>query len=364
MKYTRLNKSTTKASFIDDEKNVPYAQSDVVMLGVACDLTASYNKGAWHGPHAIIDASYQVEYATPGFHIPLTDKVHIHNFGILECIKSVDACGVLIEHPHEKIKRAMDAMVQKTEKISERVLRDDKFLMLFGGDHSVPNGVWNAMETVYGKDVTILQFDGHLDLRDELEGFRYSHACIMRRARDKGFRVVQVGPRDHISEEEADYVKMHRLQDDIYFCATQPEEFYQRFNKRIRNGGVINPSQLIRHGELNKGQLASLEDKIARAEHLWISIDVDGLDASHIPGTGTPLPLGLSRSGMRNAIYHAIRAAQANRVHIVGFDINEVSPQLKKEGPYSPMNTVTTMNEMDAALLAYNILFWNYIDRF
>ncbi len=394
MPAVKLNTETTDVTFLDDEKNPPYKESDVVMLGVACDLTASYNKGAWHGPHAILNASHQVEYETPGFHIPLTDRVKIHNAGILECPKSVDARGKPIRYTREQMTRWMNEMVAQTRRIATDALDAGKTLMLFGGDHSVPNGVWDAMLR-YQPAVTILHFDGHLDLRHKLNGQIYSHACIMRRARDSGFRVLQVGPRDHISGEEAEYIREKKLADDIYFCATQPEEFYQDHK---RDSKVTVDANLIRNGAPNLAQMTALEAKIAESKHLWISIDVDGLDASHIPGTGTPLPMGLSREGMRRTIYRAIETARRHKVHIAGFDINEVAPQLKKEAsldisglihavarllkekgsfdadeiaqqftkilPYSAMNTVSTMSEMDAALLAYNMLFWTYIDRF
>lgn len=359
MTEVRLNKSWTVGTFVEDTKNFSYEESDVVLLGVACDLTASYNKGAWHGPHAIIDASYQVEFEAPAFHTPLTTAVKIHNEGILECPPSVDNNGNLIDYSHEQIAHWMNQMVAETEQIATQVFRDNKLLMLFGGDHSVPNGVWKAMAKLYPpKDVAVLHFDGHLDLRDELRGFTYSHACIMRRARDHGFRVIQAGPRDHISREEAEYIKP--FTDDIFLCATQPEEFYND----VKTTGEVTQHNLIRNGNLTEEQLKRIEEKVSTAKYLWISIDVDGLDASHIPGTGTPLPMGLTRETLHRTIYRAIRAAKMRGVKILGFDINEVAPQLKKEAPYSALNTVSTLTEMHAALLAYDILLWTYLERF
>ncbi len=360
----RLDLSTTGGTFLDNRKNEPYRRSDVAMLGIACDLTASYNKGTWYGPQAIIDASYQVEYEVPGFHIPLTDRVKINNQGIIECPKSVDDKGNVIKYSPKEIERLMNEMVNLAQGRAADIIKDEKLLMLFGGEHSVPNGVWNAMGKRYGPNVTVLQFDAHLDLRDTLDNLKYSHACIMRRARDKGFRVIQVGPRDHISGEEAEFIRKEGLKEDIYFCATQPDEFYEEFKGRISKEGVVHAPNIIRNGSLTELQRANLESKIGEAQQLWISIDVDGLDASNIPGTGTPLPMGLSREGLRRMIYRALKVVKEKHVHLVGFDINEVSPQLKREGKYHAVNTVSTMNEMDAALLAYNMLFWRYQERF
>ncbi len=365
MTKVSLTTSTSDATFLDDTCNPSYEEADVILLGIACDLTASYNKGAWYGPYALLDASYQIEYPVPGFGISLTEKVKIHNYGILICPKSVDSNGEVIEYSKKEINISMQEMVKKTEKIALNVFENNKLLMLFGGDHSVPNGVWKAIKKRYNpEEVTILHFDGHLDLRDTLDDLKYSHACIMRRARDTGFRVLQVGIRDHISEEESVYIQEKNLKDDIYFCATQTLGFYEEFKMTLSKKNSIQHSNLIFNGELTQTQIQSLNKKISQAKYLWISIDVDGLDASDIPGTGTPLPLGLKRKAIRETIYSALRTAAKYKIKVLGFDINEVSPQLKKEGDYTAMNTVSTINEMDAALLAYNILFWNYLERF
>jgi arginase family enzyme len=121
---------------------------------------------------------------------------------------------------------------------------------------------------------------------------------------------------------------------------------------------------MIREGSLSTFQIADVCSKIKDSRYLWISVDVDCLDSSEMPGTGTPLPLGLSRRSLRDTLYASIRGADNNYVKILGFDIVEVSPQQKAPGAYSVENAVTTMNEMDAGLLAYNMLFWNFIDRF
>ncbi|GEM_PF-1892936 len=365
MEKVILNLSTTEATFLDDTTNPRYEETDVVLLGIACDLTASYNKGAWYGPFAILDASYQVEYATPVFHLALTDVVKIHNKGILECPNSLDEEGNLLAFEYETIEEIMTEMVEKTKDIATAVFKDKKMLMVFGGDHSVPNGVWNSIEELYSsEEVFILHFDGHLDLRETLDEHKYSHACIMRRAREKGFQVVQVGMRDHLSEEEVEYIQENNFQKDLYFCATQTKEFYTEFETQITTNRVLEIPNLLFNGKITAEQLKTIVDKIVLAKYLWITVDVDGLDASDIPGTGTPLPLGLKRSTLRKIIYEVLRAATKNNVQFLGFDINEVAPQLKKEGEYTPLNTVSTLNEMDAALLAYNILFWNYLDRF
>ncbi len=356
-------------TFLDDQRNYKRSSADVIMIGVACDLTASQNKGAWYGPQAILRASHQVEYETPIFGIPLTDRVKIHNAGILECPPCLDAKGYLIDYSKAQVGRWMTEMVGKTEQIAKKAMDDEKMFMLFGGDHSVPNGVWHAIRNTYTpKDVTVLHFDAHLDLRDEWTGYKYSHACIMRRAREEGFRVVQIGPRDHVSGDETKYIQEGGFLDDIFFCPTQPHEMYAEHADTIRDRGVINPNNLIWDGALSKRQLRTLEEKIGDSEHVWISIDVDGLDARDVPGTGTPLPLGLSTRGLREAVYAAIKVIREEDKHLIGFDINEVSPQLRRQLPkgveYDAIHTVSPSTETSAALLAYNILFWNFLNRF
>ncbi len=356
--------SAQSGTFLDNTKNHEYSTADVVMLGVACDLTASYRKGSRHGPKAIVNASYQAEYATPGFYVPLTDRVRIHNKGIIQCPNTFDDDGSLHSFRPGAIEQHLEDMVDMTKEMAVDTFKDGKKLMLFGGDHSVPNGVWHAISELYDpKKVTVLQIDGHLDLRDELDGTKYSHACIMRRAREKGFQVLQVGPRDHVSEEEAKYISNEGISKDIYFCATQPQIFYDTFSGKI-NSRAIEIENLIFNGKLNREQRSSLYQKVASSEHLWITIDVDGFSAHHTPGTGTPLPFGLRQDKIRDFLYGLIRVIHDRDIRLLGFDINEVAPQQQKNGIYSVDNSVSTMDEMNAALLAYNLLFWEYIDRF
>lgn len=366
MSQVKLNTKFTKTTFVDDTQNPSLAKSDVVMLGVACDLTASYNKGTWLGPQAILDASHQVEFEVPVFIESLTQKVKIHNRGIIETPRSVSKTGKEIIHSHQKIVNWMKQMVALTEKEATHAIQEKKLFMLFGGEHSVPNGVWNALSQHYDpKEVLIIQFDAHLDLRNEYHNTPLSHACIMRRARDKGFRVLQIGPRDHISGEEATLIQEKKIANDIYFSATNPEIFYKDHVRIIQEKKIIDLDNLIWNGELSERQLQSIEQRVQQAKHVWISIDVDGLDASDIPGTGTPLPFGLKRSTLRTLLYRVIQTIQQNNIHLVGFDINEVSPQMKGNPvKYDPLQAITTVSEMDAALLAYYILFWFYLDRF
>lgn len=366
MPIVRLNQSLTNNTFVDDAKNPSWNQSDVIMLGVACDLTASYNKGTWLGPQAILNASHQIEFEVPIFHQALTNKILIHNRGIIETPRSVSKTGKEINHAHAKIVNWMKQMVSLTEKETVNAIQEKKLLMLFGGEHSVPNGVWNALEKNYNPtEVMILQFDAHLDLRNEYHETSLSHASIMRRARDKGFNVIQVGPRDHISDEEVQYIQQQKISNSIYFSATNPEIVYQENSQTIRDKKVISYENLIWNGELTERQYQSIENQVKKIKHLWISIDVDGLDASDIPGTGTPLPFGLKRSTLRTLLYRVIQVAKKNKVQIIGFDINEVSPQMKgNPSLYDPLQSITTVSEMDAALLAYYILFWIYFERF
>lgn len=367
MPSVKLNLSTTKSTFVDDTKNPPRLQSDVILLGVACDLTASYNKGTWFGPQAILDASHQIEYEVPVFCTSLTEKVSIHNAGIIETPQSISAKGKPIHFPGKILQSLLKEMTALTKHHALHAFQNNQLLLLLGGEHSIPNGVWQALETQYApSEVAILQFDAHLDLRDSYHDTPLSHACIMRRARDAGFRVIQVGVRDHISQEEADYIRDQEIKDDIYFRPTNPREMYHDHYGTISHQQVIEPKNLIWENHLSDQQINDIVQKLSKAKHVWISIDVDCLDASDIPGTGTPLPFGISRSGLRACLYRVIKTLREKNIHLAGFDINEVSPQLRNPAAktYSPTNTFSTASEMDAALLAYYLLFWNYLDRF
>ena len=152
--------------------------------------------------------------------------------------------------------------------------------VVVGGEHSATIGAVEA----FGKEVSVLCIDAHADLRDELGGEKFSHACTMRRVRERAGKAVQVGVRDMSAE-----------------CA------------RIAEGEA-------------KGTVFGVDFDLDEVlgllgEKVYVSIDLDGFDPSEVPGVGTPVP-----GGLRWAEGLALLRKVAERKEIVGFDIMELAP--------------------------------------
>ncbi len=347
------NSTLQIGTFLDSESNPSFESSDVCCLGVGIDCTACYAKGARFGPKAVMDASYIIEDGTPVFGKPLISKVKIHSFGIL------DYAGK--ELSHEELTKVMAQMVCDVRGFAKQAFSSKKLLMTFGGDHSVPNGVVEEMAAIFKPaNVTVLHFDAHLDLRYAYEFQKYSHASIMRNVRELGFPVIQVGPRDHVGEEEAEYLAEKQLGSQIFFCPTMPSQFYK---DNLKSHPFINKNNFVHDGRLTDEQIRRICAQI-NTKCLYITIDCDGIDAKEMPGTGTPLPHGMTLAAVEELLYAVLADCRKKGTKLVGFDICEISPMTRSSESYDSQRVVTPMTEMNAALLAYKILLWNFIDRF
>ncbi len=336
-------------TFNDFNENPVYAKADVAMLGVACEITCTYGKGAWLGPQAFLDASFQLEPEVPHFHVPLNEKIKIHNLGIIETPREI---------PDEKkehywfpeTKKITEEMMAKVKEKSLQALNDNKILMTIGGDHSITNGVLQALHEKYqAENVTIVHFDAHLDLRDAHEALGYSHASVMFNARKIGFPCIQIGIRDHISEEEAQLIRKNKWQKSIFWSPTQPRAFYEKQKAKLSTF-LDTPSILSQ----------------IKTKYLYITLDMDVLDASLVPSTGTPLPHGMSFAQVSDLLYSIISHCKSQKISVLGFDITEIAPMLHDPGAntYEPKNVISPLVEMHAAQLAYKILFCQYLERF
>lgn len=265
---------------------IPDLPADQCKFHVICapmEETVSYGGGTGRGPQAILEASDQLE-AFDGESSPC-------ELGIYTV---VEECRSL----------------EKIEKAVLRVYQDGKFPFLLGGEHTVTLGALRALKSV-GEDFGIIQFDAHADLRDAYEGSPLSHACVMRRAvADLGIPLFQIGIRA-LSREEFDY----------------------------RESTGIGYSQLS--DDPVKGWHISAQDIPADfPEKVYITFDVDGLDPSVMPSTGTPVPDGLS---WREA-FDCLKTISDNR-EIIGADVVELAPI---DGLHAP--------DFGAAFLVYRIM--------
>jgi len=245
-----------------------YKKSRFVILSVPYEGTVSYGKGASKGPAAIIKASQNME---------LYDE---------ELDKENYKEGICTLKPL-KAESTPKKMVDSIEKASDKIIKDNKFPIMLGGEHSISTGLIRALKKKY-KDLSVLQLDAHADLRQEYEGQPYSHASIMARTRELA-KAVQVGIRS-LSVEESKWIKKENLP---IFWARDIYDNEKWFDKAI--------------------------EKLSN--NVFITIDLDVFDPSIMSATGTPEPGGLDW-------YIIIKFLKqvCKKKNIVGFDVVELAP--------------------------------------
>ncbi len=251
-----------------------YENSRFVLIPAGYDRTTSYGSGARRGPQAILDASRHMELFDE------ETKTNTYEEGIFLCSE--------IESSAE----GPDKFIERVEHISRQVLDDSKIPIVLGGEHTVSLGNIRACKERSEK-LTVVQIDAHADLRDQFGGSAYSHACVMRRAVDLGCHLVQVGIRS-MSDEEFNWVESN---DDI--CRM----YYARDVK----------------SNLNVNWVQDIVSPIDTP--VYLTIDLDGLDPSIMPSTGTPEPGGLSWYEVLELLRELCRLT-----NIIGFDVVELAP--------------------------------------
>lgn len=294
------------------------AEADIVLIPVPWEVTTSYGAGTSKGPQAIFDASFQVDLFHPefpelwkrGIAMDEVPKALLHQSTDLkkEAAHVID----LLTNGGSKKEEARAAKALKRINAECAVMNDwveqrcghwldqGKLVGLVGGDHSTPLGYFRAQAKRH-RTFGILHIDAHMDLRIAYEGFTYSHASIMYNAlglKQLG-KLVQVGIRDFCAQENDVLVKQG-----------------ERVN--VARSADIRRQQF--EGITWRAQCDAIIARLPEAVH--ISFDIDGLDPTLCPNTGTPVPGGLS---FEEATYLLTRVAASGR-RIIGFDLVEVSP--------------------------------------
>lgn len=242
----------------------PYENARAVIIPVPYDAMTSYNPGTRNGPDALLRASQQVE---------TYDE---------ELKRDLDSLPVFTRESLFPEKSSPEAMVETLEAIVRGVSEEGKLPVVIGGDHSLTIAPTRYFAKTT-KDFGILHFDAHTDLRKAYEGSELSHACAVRPAYDMGVMLVQVGIRSTPQEVDEE-------------CREHRKVFW--------------------------GPHAPAEEIItALPKNVYVTFDVDSLDPSIMPATGTPEPGGLS---WHDAL-KVLRAVSRER-NVVGFDIMELSP--------------------------------------
>jgi agmatinase len=276
--------------------------ADAVLIGVPYEHGASFGAGAAGGPAAIVTCLHrQVELFERH-----TGTEPAQRYAIVH--RMLDDVGPL--PPELMVRRVADA-----------VLRCDAFVLLLGGIHSVSIGALraHAMRSPAG-DVTVVQIDAHLDMRDddsdynELDPSRYAHSCVMRRARELGFRTCSVGIRAY-ARSEFRYALEERLPVFEWGRGVEPD-------------------------------VETILDAI-RTDRIYLTVDVDGFDPAVAPATGTPVPGGISWNYGTRLLRELFLAKE-----VIGADIVEVAPVAG-----------SGLTEYAAAQLCYDMLCYKLLKR-
>ena len=219
-----------------------YKTARFAVLPIPYDSTTSYQTGTRGGPDAILAASRQVEL--------FDEETGLEAYKV--GVATLPALEANMAGPKE--------MHEDVFKTAKRVVRDGKFLLGLGGDHSITSGLVRAVMTKHRR-LSVLQIDAHCDLRDSYQGTPYSHASVMRRVLELGATVVPVGIRS-VSAEEHRFMRKEKLEPITARDGYLDEDWVDRV-------------------------MSGLGDAV------YVTIDVDGFDPAYAPGTGTPEPGGL-----------------------------------------------------------------------
>ena len=317
--------------------------ANVIIIPVPWEATVSYGAGTANGPESVLLASSQVDLSA-------FDIIDAWKLGV--CLDDVDPGlpkksnvvreiaepyiqkleeGHVVESVEDilnQVNLACIEMVQSVNSKAKSFLAQSKIVGILGGDHSSPLGLIQALAELH-ESFGILQFDAHADLRDSYEGFTYSHASIMYNALQikSVKKLVQVGIRD-FCDEEFEFIKNSNGRVRTFLYPEMKEENFnsQPFEKQVEE------------------IVSELPGKV------YISFDIDGLDPSLCPNTGTPVPGGFSFEEARYIIKKVVESGR----EIIGFDLCEVSV---------PANNQSDWDANVGARMLYNLVNYTGVSQ-
>lgn len=252
------------------------------VIPVPLERTVSYGSGTENGPEAIIVASNELERLCKGVE-PCAAGIHTEG--------AVDCTG---------------EMPEVMERIAERTaaaVAEGKIPVTLGGEHSLTYGAVMGVKRALGKPVGILQIDAHADLRVAYQGHKHSHASVMHLLAEEGVRLAQFGVRA-LSTDEAE----SRERNSVFFRDAE---------------------ELVTQNQTHIDLPADFP------EHVYVSFDVDGLDPSIMPATGTPVPGGLGYYQALQLVEHGLAGRKC-----VGFDVVELAPDGNQAWDFTAVSVV------------------------
>ena len=267
-----------------------YSEAKIILYGAPFDSTTSFRPGARFGPSAIRHESFGLETYSPYQDADITD------------------CAVFDSGDMELCFGSAETALKDIETRAAMIFADGKFPLLLGGEHLVTLGAVRAAVKKY-PNLHIIHFDAHADLRDDYLGAKLSHACVLRRCHD----LLGDG-------------RIHQ------FCIRSGEREEFQFAKQ--------------HTALHlfdfNGLASTVESLLQQEVPVYLTIDLDCLDPSVFPGTGTPEAGGGSFAQLLDAIRTVCTA------NIIAADINELAPGLDNSG----VSTATACKVLRELILA------------
>lgn len=287
---------TSSLPFLGPDVAADYDRAHVVILPIPFEATTTYRRGCENGPAAILDASQQVEYYDDDHDREMWEVgIYTH-----EAIADTRINPTL----------ASEAMLQETQAAVAKLIADGKFVISLGGEHSITAGVVAAYQQANPNEpFTVVQIDAHGDLRHEYEGSIHNHACVMKRIVDMGLPTVQIGIRS-ICKEEANLIRDKQL-------------------------AVFRAREIALQPDWMERAWASI-----RTEKVFITIDLDGIDPTLMPGVGTPEPGGLHWFALLTFLQRVFEQHD-----VIGADVMELAPIAD-----------SVVSEFTAAKLVYKLI--------
>ncbi len=272
LKYFKMKTLNSRDGFLGLPKEI-FSQNKVLIIPFGLEQTVSYEGGTKHGPQKIIKASHQVEL--------FDEELNIEPYKLFN-IKTLKKFA---------LGKNYKSSIIKLEKIISNTINLKIFPITLGGEHSLTPSVIKSMLSKY-KKITIIHIDAHADLRNSYLNDKYSHACAMKRCIDlKNVEIISIGIRN-ISIGESIYLKKNKRKIQVFWAKDIKQWNYSLLSEKIKN------------------------------QNVYVTIDVDALDSSLMPATGTPEPGGL----FWNDIIKVLKTV-CKKSNVIGADIVELSPR-------------------------------------
>ena len=295
--------STAVVPFLGSEIKASYEASRVVILPIPYEATTSYRKGCENGPDALLEASQQLENYDDELEREIASDAGIYTYSPIADTRNAQLIS-------------SERMLQVTRETVSQLIQDEKFVIALGGEHSITSGIVEAYRQESTEPFTVIQIDAHGDLRHEYEGSIYSHACVMRRIVEMGLPTLPIGIRS-VCKEEADLIKEKSIP-------------------------VIWAREIAKDQDWIERAIASIP-----TQRVFITIDVDGIDPTLMPGVGTPEPGGLNWYAITTFLRRVFETYE-----VIGCDVMELAPVVD-----------SVVSEFTAAKLVYKLIGYQTLAR-